>query len=178
DRGRWGLWDKRGEWIVAPKTLVADRVPQSDGQLILVKRSDAWHLFNRQGQSLGTRDYKMIKMLFPGTWYADTADGRKALFGDDGKVLVTFESNHPYLMKTIGPNLVVLPGEDELLMVRPHGKVKHIATPAYSRIEEGNGRIWLYDENRKVVLIMDQNGRAILDTSRFPKLDKVESGRG
>src|SRR5699024_9381323 len=66
----------------------------------------------------------------------------------------------------------------ELLMVRPHGKVKHTATPAYSRIEEGNGRIWLYDENRKVVLIMDQNGRAILDTSRFPKLDKVESGRG
>src|SRR5699024_8475060 len=129
--GRWGLWSRKGEWIVTPKTLGTNRAyggPRGNGQLILMKRDDGWHLFDRQGQSLGVRDYKRIKMLLPGTWYADTDDDEQVLFGNNGKVLATFSSSRPYSTKTITPNMVAIPGKDELFLVRPHGKVKRIAT--------------------------------------------------
>src|SRR5699024_1724775 len=96
--GRWGLWSRKGEWIVTPKTLGTNRAyggPRGNGQLTLMRRNDGWHLFNRQGQSLGIRDYIRVKMLLPGTWYANTEDDKQVLFDNDGKVLATFNSSRP-----------------------------------------------------------------------------------
>src|SRR5699024_5664790 len=53
-----------------------------------------------------------------------------------------------------------------------------ITTPDYGRMKINGNRIWLYDGSRKPVLILDPDGRTILDARKFAKLDKVESERG
>lgn len=161
DRVRWGLYDAKGEWRLSPETLETNSEPVTDGQLTAVAGDEEWRLYNNQGDLLGTRGYRRLTPLFPGTWVAEGHDGERWLMDGAGNEIETLPRYASPRVERDG--FAVYELEDALVIVRRNGNVVRIDAPGLDTFMLRADLLWLYDEAHDVVDIRDLAGNPVID---------------
>ena len=187
DTWQWGYLDTAGRWVIRPEALKSVSPPQTDHAAIAVTTSEGDVLVDLKGRVLTAHPFAGIRLLAPGTWYAEMPDGRLQILDDDGKVVRDL-GQRPHNVDTVvrahlsqgarqGSLVAVAATADGIVLVYAGGKTTfHPTAPA--TFWEAGGYIWVTRLNPAAgasgkpvtIQVFDRNGKALLDAAASKQL--------